>query len=131
MATLATKQEEGDTDMIKDLDYYLGLPWSYSFEWDPRDNHYVASVKEISGCKSCGDTIDEAASMIREALELCIETLLEFGDPITEPVQVKDFKGIITYRTTPEKHFKLAQKASTKGKSINKLIDELIDKEIA
>ena len=117
--------------MTKDLNYYFGLPWTYAFKWDPRDNHYVVSVKEIPGCKSCGKTIEEASVMIKEALELCLETMLEFGDPITEPVQISDFKGIITYRTTPEKHYKLAQKASSKSKSVNKLIDELIDKEIA
>lgn len=117
--------------MEKNLEYYLGLPWTYSFEWDSRDNHYVVSVKEIPGCKSCGKTIEEAAIMIKDALQCCIETLIEFGDPIQEPLNVSDYKGTITYRTSPEKHYKIAQKASSSGKSINKIIDEAIDKEIA
>lgn len=117
--------------MTKDLNYYLSLPWTYRFEWDSRDNHYVASVIELAGCKSCGKTISEATEMIQDALENYLETLLEYGDPVPEPAKPSDYKGVITYRTSPEKHFKIAQKAAVEGKSINKLIDEIIDKEIA
>lgn len=116
---------------MKDLDYYMGLSWSYRFEWDPKDNHYVASISELKGCKSCGETIQEALEMITDALKNYLETHIEFGDPIPEPVKPSDFKGNITYRTSPDTHYKLHQKAISEGKSINKIIDELINNEIA
>ena len=112
---------------MKDLEYYLNLPWTFTFKWDLRDLHYVASVEELAGCKTCGKTIDEAALMIKDALKECIETLLEFGDPIPEPAKPSDFKGNITYRTTPEKHYKLHQLATIQGISINKLIDKAVN----
>lgn len=117
--------------MNKDLNYYLSLPWTYRFQWDERDNLYIVSVAELNGCQSSGKTIVEASEMIQDALECFLEMLLEHNDPIPEPAKPSDFKGVITYRTTPEKHFKLQQKALIEGKSINKIIDEAIEKDIA
>lgn len=117
--------------MNKDLNYYLDLPWTYRFEWSDRDKCYIASVAEINGCKTHGETIEEAALMIKDALTCWIETFLENGDAVPEPPKPEEYKGRVTYRTTPERHYKLAKKAAITGKSISKIIDEAIDKEIA
>ena len=52
----------------KDLDYYMNLNWTYRFEWSDEDNGYVASVAELKGCMSFGETIEEATVMIKDAL---------------------------------------------------------------
>jgi len=117
--------------MTKDLDYYLNLTWTYRFEWSIEDNCYTASIAELKGCISDGETIEEAIYMIKDALKSYISAMLEDNQKIPEPPKPCDFKGNIPYRTTPEKHYKLAQKSAITGKSINKIIDEAIDKEIA
>jgi antitoxin HicB len=113
--------------MNKDLKYYLDLPWSYKIEWSDEDECYVASVAELWGCMSHGDTLEEAANMIKEALECHLGGMLKSGEPIEEPLNKKDFKGNITYRTSPEKHYKLARSAKRLGKPINTLIDEAVE----
>ena len=117
--------------MKKDLNYYLKLPWTFHFEWDDKDNCYVASVTELLGCMSDGETMEEAINMIKDALREYIETFLELGKKIPEPAKKETYKGKILVRTTPEKHYKLVKKASSQGKSLNKLLDEIINKEIA
>ena len=117
--------------MEKDLNYYLKLPWTYRFEWSNRDNCYIASVDELEGCKTHGETIEEAATMIKDALICWIETLQENNQEIQEPPKPEKYKGRVTYRTTPERHYRLARTAAINGKSISKLIDEAVDKEIA
>ena len=37
------------------------------------DGYYIVSCPEFKGCRSYGETIDEAMSNIREAIELCLE----------------------------------------------------------
>ena len=117
--------------MKKNLEYYAKLNWTYRFEWSDEDNCYVASVAELPGCMSDGDTIEEAATMIKDALNSHLASMLKHGDVITEPPKPDEFKGKILYRTSPQKHYKLVKKASSEGKSLNKFLDEIIDKEIA
>ena len=115
----------------KDLSYYLNLPWTFRFEWDPRDNIYVTRIAELKDCLSHGDTIEEAAHNIREALELYIETCLKDNIEIPEPLKPSEYSGRFNLRIPPEKHYKLAKKASVEGKSLNALINEIIEKEVA
>lgn len=113
--------------MQKSVKYYMNLPWSYRFEWDPRDSIYIAKVSEIKDCLSHGKTIEEAARNIKIDLEQHLEAMLKDDYHIPEPAKPEDYKGNIAYRTTPERHYKLAKRANSEGKSLSKLIDELID----
>lgn len=118
----------------KDLNYYMGLNWTYRFEWSDEDNGYVASVAELKGCMSFGETIEEATAMIKDALASHLSACLEADFNIPEPVKPIDCKGKIPYRTTPEKHYRIAKRAKAKGISINAFIDEAVEaklKEIA
>lgn len=115
----------------KNLNYYLNLSWTFRFEWDSRDNIYVARIAELKDCLSHGDTIEEAVNNIKEALELYIETCLEENTDIPEPLKPNEYSGRFNLRLPPEKHYKLAKKASVEGKSLNALINEILDKEAA
>ena len=50
-------------------------------------NVYEASIAELDGCLSHGDTLDEAIKMILDAKRCWIEANLEEGDIIPEPDQ--------------------------------------------
>ncbi len=117
--------------MTKNLNYFLNLHWTYLFEWSDEDNCYIASVAELEGLKTDGKTVDEAAHMIKDALIEYIETMLESGKEIPEPPKPEFFKGRVTFRTTPEKHYKLVKKATSQKKSLNKLLNEIIERNIA
>ena len=116
--------------MNKDLNYYLNLPWSYRFEWSNDDNCYVASIAELKGCMSEGATIEEAVKMIEDALKSHLSACIEAGIEIPEPLKPIDYKGKIPYRTTPEKHYKIAKRAKSLGISINALIDEAVEEKL-
>jgi predicted RNase H-like HicB family nuclease len=49
------------------------------------DGSHSAYVPDLPGCTSCGDTLEEAERMIREAMPLHLESLRAHGDPIPEP----------------------------------------------
>jgi predicted RNase H-like HicB family nuclease len=116
---------------VKKLEYYLGLHWTYRLEWDDRDNVWVARIAELDGCASYGNTPEEAIKNVRSALAAYIKTMLEEGAEIPEPPKPEEYKGRISLRTTPEKHYKLVRKAAAAGKSLNSLLDELIEREVA
>jgi predicted RNase H-like HicB family nuclease len=67
----------------KDLEYYLGLP--YTIEVVQHEEGYFARVVELDGCMTYADTAEELWPAVEEALRDWIGVGLEFGDPIPEP----------------------------------------------
>lgn len=53
------------------------------YEW--AGQNYSAYVPDLPGCIACGDTIEETELLMKEAIELYIETLKEDGKSIPMP----------------------------------------------
>jgi predicted RNase H-like HicB family nuclease len=49
------------------------------------DTSFGAYVPDLPGCVAVGDTKDEAMQLIREAIELHIESLRENGEDVPAP----------------------------------------------
>ena len=52
------------------------------------DTSYGAYVPDLPGCVAVGETKDEAMQLIREAIEIHIESLRENGEHVPEPHSV-------------------------------------------
>lgn len=52
------------------------------------DGSFSAYVPDLPGCVACGDTPDEARTLIAEAVQLHVASLREFGDPVPAPSAV-------------------------------------------
>lgn len=116
--------------MEKTLEYYLKLPYSYSIEWSDADGCYLGSITEIEKNMTCGDTPEETMANLKEALESYIRTSLDNGFEIPEPIKVKDYKGVITYRTSSTNHYYIVKFAKNLGISINTFIDEAVNEKL-
>lgn len=53
--------------------------------------NYAAYVPDLPGCIATGATVEETESLLREAIDLHIEGLLEDGMPVPEPVSVVEY----------------------------------------
>ncbi len=53
--------------------------------WSKEDECFVVDVPELPGCVAHGATPSEALANAQEAIQLWIDTAIEFGDPIPEP----------------------------------------------
>jgi len=49
------------------------------------DSSFGAWVPDLPGCVAVGETRDEASDLIREAIEMHIESLRENGEPVPPP----------------------------------------------
>ena len=110
----------------KNLDYYLNLPYTFIIDWSDSDGCFLGSIVELEHNMTCGQTREEVLSNLKEALASYVTTSLSNNMDIPEPLKIKDFKGSITYRTSKERHYRLAKQAKLYGKSINAFIDETI-----
>ena len=114
----------------KNLDYYLKLPYTYIIEWSDVDECFLGSIVELEQNMTCGQTRDEVFNNLKEALVSYITTSLDNKMEIPEPLKITDFKGTITYRTSKERHYRIARQAKRDGKSINAFIDEAISEKL-
>lgn len=53
------------------------------YEW--AGQNYSAYAPDLPGCVAAGDTLEETERLMREAIELYIESLKEIGQPVPEP----------------------------------------------
>jgi len=114
----------------KKLDYYLNLPYTFIIEWSDVDDCFLGSIIELERNITCGKSRDEVFNNLKEALVSYVTTSLDNNMEIPEPLKIKDYKGSITYRTSKERHYRLAKEAKLYGKSINAFIDEAIGEKL-
>lgn len=73
----------------------------------------------MDGCQSTGDSYKEVWENLQEAMEGYIETKLENGFDVPEPVQTENYSGKFVVRLPKSLHFKLAMEAEKEGVSLN------------
>lgn len=68
----------------KSLEYYLNLKYPITLYPDA-EGGYVAEIKDLPGCLTQGENLEETINNINEARELWLETAYEFQDEIPLP----------------------------------------------
>ena len=106
---------------MKTVQDYMKLAYSYIIKpvSDESGSYFHASVLEFDGCHSTGDTFGEAYESLREAMEGWIETRLENGFSVPEPLNTEKFSGRFTLRLPKSLHSHLAIEAVNEGVSLN------------
>jgi antitoxin HicB len=66
------------------LEYYLNLKYPITLYPDA-EGGYVAEIKDLPGCLTQGETLEETMNNINEARELWLETAYESNDEIPMP----------------------------------------------
>jgi predicted RNase H-like HicB family nuclease len=105
----------------KPLDYYLNLKYPITITPDI-DSGYVAEVKDLPGCFSQGETIEETYENIEDARRLWIESAYEDGITIPLPKTEKGYSGKFIIRVPKSLHSKLDELAEKEGVSLNQYL---------
>ena len=58
---------------------------SMNIQWSEEDQVYIVTIPELPGCKTHGDTYEEAVKQAQYAIEGWIEANLATGRPIPAP----------------------------------------------
>lgn len=109
------------------LEYYLDLVYSVTLDPDP-EGGYVAQIRDLPGCLTQGETLEETMANIQEARELWIETAYEMGDPISLPNTMSEYSGKLLLRMPKSLHRDLARQAEVESVSLNQYINLLLSK---
>jgi len=106
---------------IMNIKDYLELPYNIVIKHviDESGSYYFATVREFDGCMSHGDTYEEAFDNIQDAMKGWIETKLENGFSIPEPINDNQYSGKFVLRIPKSLHAQLALEAEQEGVSLN------------
>jgi antitoxin HicB len=112
--------------MTRTIEEYLALPYTISLVHD-RDEEdgfegFVAAVEELPGCWSQGETLEEAAAGIRDAMVSWLSVALEDGVEIPEPRDPDAYSGRFLLRIPRSLHAELARQAEAEGVSLNQYV---------
>ncbi len=107
------------------------LNYSINLMWSDEDDCYIATIPELPGLSSHGETTEEALEQAKLAAKGYIEILAEDGDPIPEPLKVKNYSGNLRVRLPKSLHEKLAKEAEREGVSLNSLFINLLSGNLA
>ncbi len=105
--------------MSKSLSEYMKLPYRLEIIPDKAEGGFVASYPELTGCLTCGDTLDEAVANAKDAKKAWLEAALEDGQTIPEPQAQKQYSGQFKLRIPKTLHRILAEHAKEEGMSMN------------
>ncbi len=106
---------------VKDVHYYSSLPYTIELLREDAET-WFARVKELPGCITEGDSAQDAAEMILDAMHGWVEIALADGQAIPEPRPVEDYSGKFVVRVPKALHRDLAQEADRQGISLNQFI---------
>jgi len=103
------------------VEEYLELPYNIVLRHirDESGVYYFATVQELDGCMSDGETLEETYANIKEAMEGWIETKLEAGLPIPIPMGTDKYSGKFVVRLPKTLHRRLSIEAEKEGVSLN------------
>jgi antitoxin HicB len=110
---------------MKTTEEYLCLPYHIVLVRDTDEDGntgYVASVEELPGCISQGDTPDDAVSSVQDAMCGWIEAAREQGESIPEPRAEPTFSGKFMVRGPRSLHRELVRIAGEEGVSLNQYV---------
>ena len=71
--------------MIKDLTYYMDLPYRVEIIKDSDEDGYVACIPALKGCITTGLTESDALQNLDDAKRAWLSSALERNDAIPEP----------------------------------------------
>ena len=108
--------------MEKTIEYYMGLPYTRELIKEPEGGWFIR-IKELPGCMSQGETVEDAMNMIEDAMLGWLEISIEDGDEIPEPKLDEDYSGKFVVRLPRSLHRQLVETAEREGVSLNQFVN--------
>ncbi len=114
----------------KPLEFYLSLDYPITL-YPEEAGGFTVEIKDLPGCLSQGETVEEAYEMIAEARELWIESCYEDEVPIPLPHTMATYSGKTMLRMPTYLHERLARSAKREGVSLNQYLVSVLSEQDA
>ena len=89
---------------MKTIEEYLALPYKMEIVPDLDEGGYAVNWPELPGCVTCGETLEQAVRNAEDAKYTWLETAIEEGVEIPEPINLDDYSGQFKLRLPKSLH---------------------------
>jgi antitoxin HicB len=107
------------------LEEYLKIVYPITL-YPEIEGGYTIEIKDLPGCITCGDNLEQALEMIEDAKHAWIKVNLELNNPIPVPSAAKKYSGRFVVRLPSNLHQHLAEEAERNGVSLNQMVATLL-----
>jgi antitoxin HicB len=117
------------TDTIKDLAFYLSLPYTTVLRRD-EEGDVIARVDELPGCMAHGKNEMEALNNLADIKQLWIQDSIEAAHTVPEPEVEPLPSGKWVQRAPRNLHRKLVRMAKNENVSLNQLVTSILSERL-
>jgi predicted HicB family RNase H-like nuclease len=96
--------------------------YTYRVTWSEEDGQYIGLCAEFPSLSWLAGTPAAALAGIRKIVRQVVRDMKSSGEPIPEPLAIKNYSGKFTVRVPPEVHRKLQIQAAESRVSLNRLV---------
>ena len=108
----------------------MALPYRKVITGDA-DEGYLATIPDLPGCMTAGETEAEALELLHDAMRGWLESNIERGLPIPEPGAASTYSGKLLVRMPKSLHRRLIERADDEGVSANQLVVAVLSEGMA
>jgi len=102
--------------------------YTYRVTWSEDDGEFVGLCAEFPSLSWLARTPETALRGMRRLLTETVAELKQSGEPIPEPLSIRNYSGKFIVRVPPQVHRNLALEAAESGVSINRLVSSKLAK---
>jgi len=96
--------------------------YTYRVTWSEEDGEYVGLCSEFPSLSWLAPTPEAALKGIRQVVAEVVADLEANGEPVPEPIAIRQYSGKFMVRVPPEVHRQLALEAAESGVSLNRIV---------
>lgn len=96
--------------------------YGYRMMWSEEDGEYVGLCAEFASLSWLASSPETALEGIRRVVAEVVADLESSGEPVPEPIAIRQYSGKFMVRVPPEVHRQLALEAAESGVSLNRIV---------
>ena len=96
--------------------------YTYRVTWAEEDGEYVGLCAEFPSLSWLASAPEAALEGIRRVVAEVVADLGAGGEPIPDPIAIRQYSGKFMVRIPPEVHRRLAMEAAENGVSLNRIV---------
>lgn len=123
------KTNKTTESMIKNVDYYMALPYRMEIIPDQEEGGYTAKFPDLPGCLTCADSMETLIANALDAKKVWLEAAIDEGVHIAEPnneESIIEYSGQFKIRMPKSLHRSLSLHAKREGISMNQYCNYLL-----